>query len=94
MGRRSLAGASMLLFGLSLILLMGLTLSEAALVGMSQAAERIVSFLLLVLPAAVGIVLGVSSLMRREGLAWLAILGIVLNTLFALFHLMILFFAG
>jgi hypothetical protein len=56
--------------------------------------ERLATFLMLVLPAAIGAGLGVLSLARAEGRAWMAVSGIVLNTIFALFHLMILLFAG
>ena len=89
-----LAGGSLLLFGLSVVLLIVLTLFESAVAGMSIAAERMITFLLLVLPPGVGAVLGAVSLRRKEGRAWLAGTGIVLNTLFVLFHLMILLFAG
>jgi hypothetical protein len=92
--RRNLAGISLLLFGLSIVFLLALTLFESALVGMSPGAERLLSFLLLVVPAGVGVILGVISLTRREGQAWLAIAGIVLNALYALFHLLVLLFAG
>jgi hypothetical protein len=34
------------------------------------------------------------SLVRREGRAWLAVTLVALNTLFALFHLLIVLFAG
>jgi hypothetical protein len=90
----SLAVGSLILFGLAVILLIMLTLFESALLGMSPEAERITSLLGLILPAAIGVVLGVMSLARREGRTGLAILGIVLNTFFALFHLMIILFAG
>ena len=90
----SLATASLILFGLSLILLLLLTFFEAALLGMSPEAERIISLLGLVLPAGIGAILGLMSLTRKEGVAMLAIAGIVLNTLFALFHLMVILFAG
>jgi len=90
----SLTGGSLLLFGLSVILLIALTLFESALAGLSIGTERIITFLLLVLPAGVGAVLGVVSLTRKEGRAWLAIAGILFNTLFALFHFMIILFAG
>ena len=89
-----LAGRSLILFGVSVILLVALTLSESALAGMSPGAERLVTFLALVLPSGAGSVLGTISLIRREGQAWLAVPGVVLNTLFALFHLMIILFAG
>lgn len=91
---RSLAAISLLLFGLSIIFLFAWTLSESAFMGMSPMAERIATFAVLVLPAGLGAVLGVMSLMQREGKTGLAITGIVLNTLFAVFHLMIVLFAG
>jgi hypothetical protein len=75
-------------------MLIAMTALESVFVSMSWAAERIITFALLVLPAGVGAVLGVRSLTQREGKAGLAITGIVLNTLFALFHLMIILFAG
>ena len=90
----SLAATSLLLLGFSIIFLIVWTLSEAAFAGMSTLAERIVTFLMLVLPTGIGAVLGVMSLVRREGKAVLASTGVVLNTLFALFHLMLILFAG
>jgi len=89
-----LGRASLFLFGLSLVLLIALTVFESALVGMPLWAERVVTFLLLILPAGVGAVLGVMSLLRREGHTWLTVIAIVLNTIFAIFHLMIVLFAG
>jgi hypothetical protein len=50
--------------------------------------------MLLVLPAGIGAILGVLSLKREQGRAWLAGAGILLNTLFALLHLMIVLLAG
>jgi hypothetical protein len=61
---------------------------------MSTFAERIVTFVLLVLPAGIGAILGIMSLFYREGRGWLAVTGIILNTLFALFHLALVLFAG
>lgn len=90
----SLATASLILFGLSILLLILLTLFESTLLGMSPEAERVISLSGLVLPSAIGAVLGGMSLMRKEGRAWLAVAGILLNTLFALFHLMVILFAG
>jgi hypothetical protein len=92
--KRSLAGISLILFGLSVIFLVAWTLFESALPGMSTMTERIITFSLLVLPAGIGAVLGVMSLTYKEGRMWLAITGILLNTLFAFFHLLIVFFAG
>lgn len=89
-----LAVASLILFGLSVVLWVLLTLFESALAGMSLGMERLITFLLLVLPAAIGVLLGVMSLMRKEGRMWLAIVGIVLNGLFGLFQLLVILFAG
>ena len=90
----NLARASLFLLGLSILLLVVLTAFESALTGMPLVTERLLTFLLLVLPAGVGVGLGVLSLARGEGRMWLAVTGVVLNTLFALFHLTILLFAG
>jgi hypothetical protein len=90
----SFALRSLVLFGLSVVMLIVLTLFESALVGMSPGWERILSFLLLVLPAGMGALLGSLSLIRKEGQAGLAITGLGLNALFALFHLVIILFAG
>jgi hypothetical protein len=89
-----LISASLTLFLLSVVFLGAVTLFESALVGISTGAERLLTFLLLVLPAGTGSVLGVMSLVRREGRAWLGVTLVVLNTLFALFHLLIVLFAG
>ena len=91
---KTLAGISLLMFVLSAILWVLLTVFKSALVGMSTGSEQILIFLLLVLPTGIGTVLGVMSLMRKEGRAALALAGIVLNGLFALFHIAILAFAG
>lgn len=88
------ARTSLLLFGISTLLLIVLTLFESALAGVSQSLERIITFLALVLPAGVGAVFGWLSLVRREGKNWLALSGLIFNALFALFHLAILSFAG
>lgn len=90
----SLAVSSLILFGLSVVLLVAFTVFESALVGISLQGERLITLLGLVLPAGVGAILGGMSLARKEGQRWLARLGLVLNSLFALFHLMIIFFAG
>jgi hypothetical protein len=90
----SFAGSSLLLLFMSVVLLVALTVFESALSRMSLDAQRVLSLLGLVLPAVIGFVLGVMSLVRKEGRTWLAIIGIVLNALFALFHLMIVLFAG
>jgi hypothetical protein len=89
-----LAEISLISFGIAVILWILLTVFEAALVGMSAGAERILIFLLLVAPAGVGAILAVLSLIRREDRTWLAIASILLNGLFGLFHMLILLFAG
>jgi hypothetical protein len=83
-----------LLFALSVLLLVMLTRFESGLVGMPASSERVTTFFLLVLPAAVGAALGVTSLRRGESERWQAVVGTVLNSLFALFHLLIVFIAG
>lgn len=90
----SLAGASWLLLASSVLLLVALTAFESALMGMSLVTERIVSFLLLVLPAATGAGLGLLSLVRKEGRPGLALTGVLLNSAFAIFHLTVTLFAG
>jgi hypothetical protein len=88
------AQRSMLLFGLCVVILILLTLAESALGAMSWTFQRVITFLGFVLPAGIGCVFGVISLIRREGRPWLAAAGIVLNGLFAFFHFMIILFAG
>ena len=90
----SLGMKSILLFVLSVLFLILITLFESALLGLSTTAERILGLLLLVLPGVIGVVYGVLSLRRRESKPWVAILGILLNALFALFQLFVISFAG
>jgi hypothetical protein len=90
----SLGVKSLALLLLSTLFLVLLTLFESSLAGLSLTAERTISLLLLVLPAMLGIVLGMMSIARKESRRWLGILGILLNGLFAAFHLFLLSFAG
>lgn len=90
----SFAAGSLFLLGLSIVLLLVLTVFESTLAGLSLNTERVVTFLLLVLPASLGAVLGALSLRRRERQSWLALSGMLLNAIFALFHLVIILFAG
>ena len=85
---------SLLLFGISVILLFTWTAAESAFVNMSAIVERLVTFAMLVLPAGIGAALGALSIRRKEDRNRVAISGIILNTLFALFHLLIVLFAG
>ena len=84
---------SILLFGLSILFLVLLTLFDSSLSALSFTEQRVIGFLLLVLPGIAGIVYGVVSLKRKEK-PWVAILGILLNSLFALFQLFVISFAG
>jgi hypothetical protein len=90
----SFASSSLLLIGVSIVLLIAFTLFESALVGMSLGTERLVSFLGLVLLPGIGVVFGMISLARKEGQTGLAVTGMILNALFAIFHLMVILFAG
>ena len=90
----NLGTKSLLFFLLSVLLLVLLTLFESSLIALSLTAERITSLLLLVVPAMIGIVFGVLSIVRKESRPWIGILGIMLNALFASFHLFVLSFAG
>jgi len=90
----SLGAKSLALFAVSVLFLLFITLFESSLSGMSLIAEKVFSALLLVLPGAVGIVLGVLGLLRRESGRWMAVLGILLNALFALFQIFVISFAG
>lgn len=92
--RPRLASLSLLLFGVSIVFWLLFTAFESALVGTSPGVERVLIFVFLVLPATIGIVLGIISWRRKESNIWLAIAGILLNLMFALFNMMILLFAG
>jgi hypothetical protein len=92
--KSSLGVKSIIFFLISILFLILLTLFESSLVGLSLTVERIISLFLLVLPAMIGIVFGVLSFVRKEARLWIGILGILLNALFALFHLLVLSFAG
>jgi hypothetical protein len=90
----SLGAKSITLFVLSVLFLLLLTVFEASLAGLSLIAERAISALLLVLPGVIGVAFGVLSIVRKESRLWMAILGILVNVLFALFHLLVISFAG
>jgi hypothetical protein len=90
----SLGAKSLGLFGISLVVLLLLTLFESSLTDMSQAVERLISGLILVLPGVAGVIFGAMSIIRKEPKRWMAYLGIMLNALFALFQIIVLSFAG
>jgi hypothetical protein len=90
----SLAAKSITLFGLSFLFLLLLTLFESSLSGLSLTTEKAISALLLILPGVIGVVFGVLSILHKESKPWMAILGVLLNALFALFFIFLLSFAG
>jgi len=92
--RLSLGAKSLVLFVISLLLLVLLTLFESSLTDLSPAVERIISVLFFVLPGVIGVVFAVISILRNETRRWMAYLGILLNALFALFHIFVLSFSG
>ena len=91
---KNLGAKSLGLFGLSVLFLILLTVFESLLLNLSITGERVVTFLLLVVPALIGLVLGVMGARDRNPNLWMSILGILLNALFALFHLFLISFAG
>jgi hypothetical protein len=82
------------MFIISLAMLWILTLLESFLSGLTMAMERLVSVLVLILPAVAGVAFGVLSLRRKEPEPWVAIAGILLNGAFAIFNVLVLAFAG
>ncbi|HJS20166.1 MAG TPA: hypothetical protein VJ785_15575, partial [Anaerolineales bacterium] len=60
------AGTSVVLFIISIAMLILLTLFESSLSWLPTDVERIVSGLLMVLPAVLGVFFGVLSLLRKE----------------------------
>jgi hypothetical protein len=92
--KMSLGAKSLAVFAVSVLFLILLTLFESSLLGLSIAGERILSVLLLVVPALIGVVFGVLGILRKEDGLWMSALGILLNALFALFHIFVISFAG
>ena len=90
----SLGAKSIVLFALSILFLVLLTVFESSLSALSLTAERAISAFLLVLPAVIGIVFGIRGIIGKEPKPWVAILGVLLNTLFALFFIFLLSFAS
>jgi hypothetical protein len=90
----SFAVRSVLLFGLSVVLLIVYNLADSAIGVMPLIADRIIVVLAFIAPTVIGVLLGIRSIIRREGKTWLALAGILLNGLFAAFHLMIVLLAG
>ena len=85
---------SLALFLVSVLFLVLLTLFESLLLNRSITGERILSVLLLVAPALIGVVFGFLGVQRRENQLWISVLGILLNALFALYFIFLISFAG
>ena len=90
----SLAVRSLLMFAVSITLLVLFTLADSEMARMPLGTQRLIALAALVIAPGFGSVFGLLSLIRKERRAWLAITGIVFNTLFAGFHLMVILFAG
>ena len=90
----SLGAKSIALFALSVLFLVLLTVFESSLSALSLTAERAISTLLLVVPAVIGMVVGIRGITSKEPKPWVATLGVLLNALFALFFIFLLSFAG
>jgi len=78
----------------ALSLIVSSTLLDATLGEMPFAVQRAIGLVTLVLPAAMGAVLGVLGFLRERRSKPLAAVATVLNLLFALFHASVLAFAG
>ena len=92
--KRDFLNGSIILLSLSILFWLAMTVFESSLVGISFATQRLLTFILQVLPAGIGVVSGILSLARKEGRAGLAIASILLNVVFASFFLLIILFAG
>lgn len=86
--------ASLVLFAIALafFLITGVFF-EALVMDLSNTAERLVGWLTLVLPAALGALLALAGLFS-DGRRGLALLGLLLNVPFAIFFSFVLLFAG
>lgn len=92
--RVSYAARSLVMFIVTIVFFVLLTAFESSLADIPLTAERIITGLLLVLPPIIGVIFGLLSLLRKEENRWRAIGGILLNGIFALFHIFLLGFAG
>ena len=90
----SFGAKSMIAFVLSVLFLVLLTVFESMLSGVSTATERGISLAFLVLPGVIGVVYGILAVRHKESKIWVAYLSILLNGLFALFHIFVISFAG
>lgn len=90
----SYAARSLLMFMVSVVFFVLLTVFESSLAGLPVTGERLITGLLLVLPGIIGVIFGILSLLQREDHRWRGFTGILLNGLFAVFHIFLLGFAG
>jgi hypothetical protein len=86
-----LASCALFLVAVAVLIIIS-TLFDSSLGGLSLTAQRWIGYLTLVLPAIVGVILGALGLRRPKKAP--AIIGLVLNTLFALYFTLVLSFAG
>jgi hypothetical protein len=86
---------SILIFlGTLLVYLLVFGVFEQAILGLSEAGERWLAIVLVVLPVTAGLILGALGLVRPGQNRLLATLGLFLNGLFGLFILLVLAIAG
>jgi len=85
---------SLVVLIVSIVILIILTVADPVLAGTSIATQRLITFVGLILIPLSGSVLAILGLVRRDGRTWIASICLIGNTLFALFHLALVFFAG
>ena len=85
---------SILLFVLAIVVLVLLSVFDAALSGLSMGIQRAMLFVFQVVPGMAGILFGFLGITRREPRRWVAVIGLALNTLSTLFFGFLLLFVG
>lgn len=92
---RSYGVASCAVFAITLLIFLATsTLFDPYLGSFSLDTQRWIGVVILVLPPVIGAVLGLIGVRQRAGSKALAVSGLCLNTLIALFFALVLFFAG
>ncbi|HEX6387053.1 MAG TPA: hypothetical protein VF177_20505 [Anaerolineae bacterium] len=87
--------ASLALFVVSLLIfVVTSTLFDASLGGLPLSTQRWIGFLTLVLPATIGVLLGIVGLFQTGRKRSLSLIALMLNAIFALFFTAVLSFAG
>ncbi len=82
-----------LLLELVFVVLIGVIL-DRTLAAVSLTIQRWIVVVALVLPAALGTVMGILALRHRDGPRWLALIGILINGLLAFFYIALVGIAG